>query len=548
MRSSRRLGLVFVVWVVPLVVLARPAGADRKGLASSVSGAGTIRVSVDQYGTFAGARFRPADGAPSFSWQYLGSLMLTDGTDFVWLADDEDWRDTSRNGNPPLLDSSLLDSEMVSDTVEPAKRTSQFHVSSLRNLSVDLVQETPEAGYNFVQTYTFTNPTADPMSLKMVLFNDQDHGDPADDRVGFVPGPMPRMYFIEDQDVAGPGHPSVDDRPNRISVITQPGPGLHFDGYLGVTAGQLGAFGLVYYVGSNLGVGGEFLNTIRVVNVDNGTPAGVNRDKDGDGLIDSRGDVGGALQFSVDLPAKGSTTLGINYVGGSLHNAVFQEAVAPTLQAGDADRDLDFDQLDLVQVQVAAKYLTGQTATWGEGDWNGAPGGNAQSPPPGDGQFNQLDIVAALTGGKYLTGRYAAVASGGSRGDRQTSIVYNPTTGELAVDAPAGTELTSINIDSARAIFTRQAAQNLGGSFDNDSDNNLFKATFGSSFGSLSFGNVAQTGLSEQFVRNDLTVVGSLAGGGALGNVDLVYVPEPTAAMLILLAVLSLLPLYRPCT
>ena len=55
----------------------------------------------------------------------------------------------------------------------------------------------------------------------------------------------------------------------------------------------------------------------------------------------------------------------------------------------------------------------------------------------------------------------------------------------------------------------------------------------GSSFGSLSFGNVAQTGLSQEFVLNDLTVVGSLAGGGDLGNVDLIYVPEPTTAVLL---------------
>ncbi len=45
----------------------------------------------------------------------------------------------------------------------------------------------------------------------------------------------------------------------------------------------------------------------------------------------------------------------------------------PQLQAGDADQDLDFDQLDLVKVQIAAKYLTGQAATWGQGDCNGAP-------------------------------------------------------------------------------------------------------------------------------------------------------------------------------
>ena len=46
------------------------------------------------------------------------------------------------------------------------------------------------------------------------------------------------------------------------------------------------------------------------------------------------------------------------------------------LQAGDADQDLKFDQLDLVQVLVAAMFLTGQPATWGEGDWNGAPVAN----------------------------------------------------------------------------------------------------------------------------------------------------------------------------
>ena len=52
------------------------------------------------------------------------------------------------------------------------------------------------------------------------------------------------------------------------------------------------------------------------------------------------------------------------------------------LQAGDADEDRDFDQLDLAKVQIVAKYLTGQAATWGDGDWNGAPGGAPGSPPP----------------------------------------------------------------------------------------------------------------------------------------------------------------------
>jgi hypothetical protein len=103
----------------------------------------------------------------------------------------------------------------------------------------------------------------------------------------------------------------------------------------------------------------------------------------------------------------------------------------------------------------------------------------------------------------------------------------------VAVDAPAGSQLTSINIDSAGGVFTGAPAGNLGGSFDNDSDTNIFKATFGSSFGSLSFGNVAQPGLSQAFVLNDLTAVGSLAGGGALGPVDLIYVPEPSGVALV---------------
>ena len=50
-----------------------------------------------------------------------------------------------------------------------------------------------------------------------------------------------------------------------------------------------------------------------------------------------------------------------------------EAATGDVLQAGDANMDYKFDQLDLVQVQIAAKYLTGQAATWGEGDWNGSP-------------------------------------------------------------------------------------------------------------------------------------------------------------------------------
>ena len=44
---------------------------------------------------------------------------------------------------------------------------------------------------------------------------------------------------------------------------------------------------------------------------------------------------------------------------------------------------------------------------------------------------------------------------------------------------------------------------------------------------------------------SDLTVVGSLEGGGDLGNVDLIYVPEPSTLVLLTLGLLGLAA-YRP--
>lgn len=87
---------------------------------------------------------------------------------------------------------------------------------------------------------------------------------------------------------------------------------------------------------------------------------------------------------------------------------------SPGLFAGDADQDFDFDQLDLVRVQIAAKYLTGEPAAWGEGDWNCAPGGSQGNPPLGDGVFNQLDIISALSAGFYLVGWYGGPSGGGA--------------------------------------------------------------------------------------------------------------------------------------
>ena len=66
--------------------------------------------------------------------------------------------------------------------------------------------------------------------------------------------------------------------------------------------------------------------------------------------------------------------------------------------AGDANGDHRFDQLDLIQVLRARKYLTGQPASWSEGDWNR------------DGIFNQLDVllVQQTRPPHYLQGSFGA--------------------------------------------------------------------------------------------------------------------------------------------
>ena len=259
-------------------------------------------------------------------------------------------------------------------------------------------------------------------------------------------------------------------------------------------------------------------------------------------------------QFGADVAIGGQVALvgaPTNTRADLRSGAAFLFEVGTFLRAGDADMDSDFDQRDLVQVQIAAKYLTGQAATWGEGDWNGAPGGSPGNPPVGDGMFNQLDIVAAQRAGIYLTGAYAAVRPGGryaaiqpngEANDRQTSIVYDPETGDLSVDVPASTELTSILVESASGILTgpENGPPRHCLVFEcPDKEFRIFQSNFGSTFGSFDFGKVAQSGLTEDFLVDDLTVVGSLHGGGALGDVDLIYVPEPLTALTLILGTLA---------
>jgi hypothetical protein len=82
--------------------------------------------------------------------------------------------------------------------------------------------------------------------------------------------------------------------------------------------------------------------------------------------------------YRLTLTAAGS---GIADAGGNL--LVQSAAASWTNGAGDANQDGRFDQIDVIAVLQAAKYRTGQSATWSQGDWNG------------DGLFNQFDIIVS---------------------------------------------------------------------------------------------------------------------------------------------------------
>jgi hypothetical protein len=224
---------------------------------------------------------------------------------------------------------------------------------------------------------------------------------------------------------------------------------------------------------------------------------------------------------------------------------VFSFCPDSALQPGDADQDLDFDQLDLVRAQQAGKYLTGEGATWGEGDWDGAPGGAPGIPPQGDGRFDQLDIVTVLNSGIYLSGSYAPGRAGrvctrGYEDDQMASLVYDANTGQLKIDAAEDEEINSLTLESHAGIITGQVLGDFA-----VVEASIFKVTFRGQLSGVSLGNIMEPGLTEAFLLDDLTVAGTRADGSDLGNLDLIHipVPEPASILLSALALLGLLAL-----
>ena len=196
-----------------------------------------------------------------------------------------------------------------------------------------------------------------------------------------------------------------------------------------------------------------------------------------------------------------------------------RDLLAADLLPGDANRDYHLDESDFVFAMKAGKYETGDDAEWAEGDWND------------DGLFNSSDHLLVFTSGQYRSGPYSDAAgdpvsdlkplSNGERGD--VTLYYDSTNGDLRV-ATVGSDalVTTIQIRSASNQFTEDPGNGLAGLFDVDFSTDT-RSFFGpSGHDSYVFRGALPIDMPLDALRSDLTVDGSLFGGGGLGAVRLI--------------------------
>ncbi len=191
-----------------------------------------------------------------------------------------------------------------------------------------------------------------------------------------------------------------------------------------------------------------------------------------------------------------------------------------------SDFDVDHDDLlfkSLFQPNSFGSLSFGKVARTGIPETDFGNDLSVTGSRAGGGALGEVDLI-------YFAGSPAepGIRLQGQLDDGQVSMVYNASTGELTIDAPVGNRLALLDVDSAAGIFVGVSARNLGGPFDADQDDNLFKADMKAGFGSLTFGNVTAPGLPQSVLQRDLTVNGTLMAGGNLGSVDLVYYPDPS--------------------
>ncbi len=159
--------------------------------------------------------------------------------------------------------------------------------------------------------------------------------------------------------------------------------------------------------------------------------------------------------------------------------------------------------------------------------------------------MGKLETLAAFAVGVMLwfcAAVRAEVPLGGRVGDDVVSLIYNPANGNLSLDS-AGKTLTTLQVTSASGVFTGRKPAQLNGDFDVYVPGKLFMMD-PEGFGDEEFGFTVLPGLDAGLAR-DLSIDGSVHGGGNLGAPDLIIVPEPAAVALVGLGLLSLVGVAR---
>ncbi len=190
-----------------------------------------------------------------------------------------------------------------------------------------------------------------------------------------------------------------------------------------------------------------------------------------------------------------------------------RDLLAGDLAVGDSNGDYYFDDTDFVSTFQFGKFETGEDASWPEGDWSE------------DGVFDSSDFVVAFQAGLYRIGAYDAAAADSptdglsslsTSGAADTTVYYEPSSGGLAIGTASG-DLTTIQLGSSSDSFRDGTVPGL---FDVRVSDRLFWL-HPSGKPVLRFQEALPSGLTESEVLSDLSIDGSLAGGGDLGNVRL---------------------------
>ena len=114
------------------------------------------------------------------------------------------------------------------------------------------------------------------------------------------------------------------------------------------------------------------------------------------------------------------------------------------------------------------------------------------------------------------------IATGGSVGDENLSVVYESDTGSLSIDT-AGKTVTVLELVSESSSFLYSDDDLLKGLFDVNSPQKIFKLA-PEGWTELRLEKALPPNLTAEAVAKDLSVGGSYLEGGAIRNVDLVMV------------------------